>query len=95
MIKQNLPEWVGKYMAKFSMPVYVNAKVTPNPLIPVIFSHGMGSNRTMNSILLSALASKGCMVFSIDHTDGSCSHYFEEGKDQFYKPVPEDDHFPK
>jgi len=49
----------------------------------------------MNSILLSALASKGCMVFSIDHTDGSCSHYFEEGKDKFYKPVPENDHFPK
>ena len=76
------------------MPVYVNGKVTKEKLIPAIFSHGMGSNRTMNSILLSALASKGCMVFSIDHTDGSCSHYLEDGNDKFYSPVPEDDFFP-
>ena len=51
----------------------------------------MGSNWTMNSYLLSGLANLGCVVFSIDHTDGSCSHYFKEQDDHFYEPIPEND----
>jgi len=45
----------------------------------------------MNSFILSALASKGCIVFSVDHTDGSCSHYFEDSENKFYVKIPEDD----
>lgn len=36
-------------------------------LIPVIFSHGNSSNRTLHSAVLRNLASCGYLVFAIDH----------------------------
>jgi len=70
-------------------------KEGPKQLIPVIFSHGMGSTRTMNSFMLCELASHGSMVFSIDHTDGSCAHFENEDGDFFYKSYLENNDFPK
>lgn len=64
-------------------------------LIPVIFSHGMGSTRTMNSFMLCELASHGCMVFSVNHTDGSCAYFSNSNGDHFYQIVPEDKDFPQ
>lgn len=44
-------------------------------LIPIVFSHGVTSNRTMSSGTCRDLASHGYIVFAIDHHDGTCSYY--------------------
>jgi hypothetical protein len=56
-----------------------------NSIVPVIFSHGLGANRTINSGTCRDLASFGYMVFAVDHKDLSCS-YFEtiDGKGIYY-----------
>lgn len=48
------------------------------PLIPVIFSHGLSSNRTMHSGTCRDLASHGYMVFALDHMDKTSSYYETE-----------------
>lgn len=45
------------------------------PLIPVIFSHGLSSNRTMHSGTCRDLASHGYIVFALDHMDLTSSYY--------------------
>jgi len=44
------------------------------PLIPVIYSHGLCSNRTMHSGTCRDLASHGYIVFAPDHQDGTSSY---------------------
>ena len=46
-----------------------------NSLIPVIFCHGLSSNRTMHSGTCRDLASHGYIVFSPDHMDLTSSYY--------------------
>ncbi|CDW82360.1 platelet-activating factor acetylhydrolase [Stylonychia lemnae] len=55
------------------------------PLIPIIFSHGLSSNRNWNSATYRNLASHGYIVFAIDHRDET-SHYTEgaDGKEIYY-----------
>ena len=43
-------------------------------LIPVIYSHGLCSNRTMHSGTCKDLASHGYIVFALDHQDGTSSY---------------------
>lgn len=52
---------------------------TAQPLIPLIFSHGLSSNRTMHSGTCKDFASHGYIVFVMDHKDGSSS-YTEEAE---------------
>jgi hypothetical protein len=47
-------------------------------LIPILFSHGYGSHRNAYTGLCKDLASHGCIVFSMDTTDGTCT--FTKGK---------------
>lgn len=47
-------------------------------LIPVFFSHGLVFNRNKYSAICRELASNGCIVYSFDHTDGSCSYFLDE-----------------
>jgi hypothetical protein len=47
--------------------------VMKTPLIPIIFSHGNGATRTMNSGFIRDLVSHGYIVFAPDHVDGSCT----------------------
>ena len=55
------------------------------PLIPVLFSHGLSSNRTMHSGLCRDLASHGYIVFAPDHMDRTSSYYeTEDGQGYFY-----------
>jgi predicted dienelactone hydrolase len=56
-----------------------------NQLIPVIFSHGLSSNRTMHSGTCRDMASFGYIVFALDHMDLTSS-YFEtaDGKGVYY-----------
>jgi predicted dienelactone hydrolase len=44
------------------------------PLIPIIFCHGLGSNRTMHSVTCRDYASHGYIVFSLDYNDGTSSY---------------------
>lgn len=57
-------------------------------LIPVIFSHGLIVNRTNHSAICKELASHGCIVYALDHTDGSCSYVLDTTKnpseDKYY-----------
>ena len=45
------------------------------PLIPIIFCHGISSNRTMQSGSCRDFASHGYIVFMLDHKDGTASFY--------------------
>jgi hypothetical protein len=101
MIRQGLPDWIQRYLISFKIPAFRDMDMHDDftkeegtkDLIPVIFSHGMGSTRTMNSFMLCELASHGCIVFSVDHTDGSCAYYSDSKGDHFYESVPENDQF--
>lgn len=45
----------------------------PTRLPVVIFSHGLGGNRAVYSIICSELASHGYVVFALEHADGTAS----------------------
>ena len=53
-------------------------------LTPVIVSHDLAGNRTSLAATVSQLASHGCIVYCINHTDGSASYFKNtlEGKNQ-------------
>ena len=55
-------------------------------LIPLIFLHGISSNRSMNTGTCKDLASHGYIVFTMDHEDGTCSYTKSEdgSKEQYY-----------
>jgi platelet-activating factor acetylhydrolase len=54
--------------------------ILDNQNLPVvIFSHGLWGNRTTYSILCTEFASRGWIVFSVEHHDGSASHSFVKG----------------
>jgi predicted dienelactone hydrolase len=54
-------------------------------LIPVIFSHGLSSNRTMHSGTCRDLASHGYIVFAPDHMDKTSSYYeTADGEGHYY-----------
>lgn len=55
------------------------------PLIPIIFCHGLSSNRTCHSGSCRDLASHGYIVFAMDSCDGSSSYVdTEDGVGKFY-----------
>jgi hypothetical protein len=55
-------------------------------LIPVIYCHGLSSNRSMHSGTCRDLASHGYIVFIMDHEDGTSIYTVSEDgkKEQFY-----------
>ena len=62
--------------------IKVDAK---NSIVPVIFSHGLSSNRTLHSGTCRDLASFGYIVFALDHQDLTCSYFqSEDGKGVYY-----------
>lgn len=70
---------VGKLLNWMGGDVYVPA-LWQGPLCPsntqfpvVIFSHGLGGNRTTNTTVCCELASQGFIVASLEHRDGSAS----------------------
>ncbi len=50
-------------------------QVNKKSLVPVIFSHGLSSNRTLHSGTCRDLASFGYVVFAPDHMDLTCSYF--------------------
>ena len=55
-------------------------------LIPVIYCHGLSSNRSMHSGTCRDLASNGYIVFIMDHEDGTSVYTLSEDgkKEQYY-----------
>jgi predicted dienelactone hydrolase len=47
---------------------------SPKPLTPIIFCHGLSSNRTMHSVTCRDFASHGYIVFALDYHDGTSSY---------------------
>jgi len=61
-------------------------------LTPVIFSHGLSSNRTMHSGTCRDLASHGYIVFAPDHMDLTSSYYETADGQGFYYCNKRDSH---
>ncbi|KAK3093580.1 hypothetical protein FSP39_017690 [Pinctada imbricata] len=73
------PKVFGKVFNWMGGDVYVPA-LWQGPICPsnnkfpvVIFSHGLGGNRTVNTTICCELASQGFIVAAVEHRDGSAS----------------------
>ena len=86
---ESLPTFFFKFIKGINLNVYSNSELHADfnndekKMTPVLFSHGLVMNRTNHSNQARELASNGCIVFSIDHTDGTCS-YTANGKYQHF-----------
>lgn len=86
--------WIARYFfsGRF-MPATYNAnldvKDASNKLPVVLFSHGLGSNRTTYSSVCLEMASHGSVVASVEHADESASatYYLEKPNDGNEKPI--------
>lgn len=63
--------------AIWNSPLEVPENLSKLPV--VVFSHGLGGNRTCYSSICTDLASKGVLVAAVEHTDksASCTYYLE------------------
>ena len=74
------PLFFFRFMRKIVMDTvldvgHVDSDFHRKSLIPIIFCHGLSSNRTMHSGTARDFASHGYIVFSLDHKDESASYY--------------------
>jgi dienelactone hydrolase len=74
------PLWIMRGFLGIKMDVSENGELPSEfeeghkKLIPLIFLHGISSNRSMNTGTCKDLASHGYIVFTMDHEDGTCSY---------------------
>jgi len=54
------------------------------PIIPLIYCHGLSSNRTMHSGTCKDFASHGYMVFILDHRDLTSSYVEDHDGNGFF-----------
>eukprot|EP00347_Sterkiella_histriomuscorum_P022751 403337292 len=78
-----------RHLRKVMLDVVMNGDIHPDfhvkPIIPLVYCHGLSSNRTLHSGTCKDLASHGYMVFILDHKDGTSSYVVEEdGTETFY-----------
>ncbi|KAI7836449.1 hypothetical protein COHA_009666 [Chlorella ohadii] len=64
---------LGKSQRMDLVPGAPLAPDAPQQLPLVVFSHGLGGNRFLYSIICSELASQGYLVLAVEHNDGSAS----------------------
>lgn len=78
------PLWIMRGFLNIKMDVSLNGELPEEfeeghkKLIPLIFLHGISSNRAMNTGTSKDLASHGYIVFTMDHEDGTCSYTVSE-----------------
>lgn len=74
-----------KFVSTNTLNYGTPAKDIGNKLVPVIYCHGLSSNRGMHSGTVRDFASHGYIVFVLDHRDESCSYVeSRDGKNGMY-----------
>ncbi|KAL1918031.1 uncharacterized protein VTP21DRAFT_3297 [Calcarisporiella thermophila] len=75
-----IPKWISTPVFVWSLmytkiPAFLNAPLASdkNRFPVVVFSHGIGCNRSTYSYICGQLASAGCVVCAVEHRDGSAS----------------------
>ena len=63
-----VPEFMIKHFSTVKTNSYYKARYINDQFPVIIFSHGLGGNRTQNSANIESLASNGYIVFAIEHT---------------------------
>ena len=63
-----IPEKMIKHIGNIKANAYYKALPMNKEFPVIIFSHGLGGNRTQNAINAESLASNGYIVFAIEHT---------------------------
>ncbi|XP_070548085.1 platelet-activating factor acetylhydrolase-like [Ptychodera flava] len=96
-------------LASYTVPVHWKGPLLPSELkstFPVVvFSHGLGANRTTYSSVCLNLASQGFIVAAVEHRDQSASatYYLHQSDDSeelieqwvpYERPIPGQDEFP-
>ena len=83
------PLFLFRYLRKIVIDTVYGGQLdhdfSTRPLIPIIYCHGLSSNRTMHSGTARDFASHGYLVFLMDHKDESSSYYeTSDGKGYYY-----------
>eukprot|EP00960_Hanusia_phi_P062954 765309-Hanusia_phi.AAC.9 len=67
--------WFGLVLSGVRMPTIADQLPTAaiDKFVPIIYSHGLGGNRSCYSSVCIDLASHGFVVFALEHSDGSAS----------------------
>mmetsp|Transcript_3855 Transcript_3855/g.2582 ORF Transcript_3855/g.2582 Transcript_3855/m.2582 type:complete len:117 (+) Transcript_3855:450-800(+) len=83
---KHAPKWQFELFDRVYMDVARGGQLADDftrygkPLIPIVYCHGLSSNRTMQSGSCRDLASHGYIVYIMDFGDNSC--YYSEDPDQ-------------
>ena len=84
-VKMGTIERVGEVASVFRPEMEGFQQMCKRRMVPVIFSHGLSSNRSMHSVICRDIASQGFIVFAPDHMDLSSSFYENsEGEGYWY-----------
>lgn len=89
------PSFILDHTALIHTHAYPDAPVQPaaQPYPVIIYSHGWNGFRAVNTDEVEALASRGYVVVSVDHTYGAMFTVFADGRAALNKPdaLPKDD----
>jgi len=76
-----------KLLERVQMDVVWEGTPAVESAVPIIYSHGISSNRTMHSGTARDFASHGYVVFIMDHKDRTSSYVRDGEQDIFYDPM--------
>jgi dienelactone hydrolase len=68
-----LPSILTAHLARARSGIRDGAPPLPGPWPVLCYSHGYGGNSQMGTLVLREIASYGCVVVAVEHTDGSAS----------------------
>jgi len=83
-----VPKWILSFLRAYRLRAVNSAELHKDfakkskELTPVIFSHGLMGNRAIYSSIINQLVGNGCIVYALDHTDGTCNYYCDRSGDE-------------